>query len=256
MCKLDIQCWKSYKNTVAFYRWKGKKASGGRVENKQSFIPQTPLTTIVMGIRWRLPTTIRSRAADVTTEGQRTARTSLAARLWRLPGRAAALVQLRQPEVHAPNRITLPRRRIFIWPDWSMIKESSSERNVFLEWEQQSTTMDAISPGTALKLSNDLFVGLRTMNANRYRQIRWERRQAWLLLITVKIDGKRGTVKASHGELARYRSRRCIAMLFYTVEFNGAYNLQRVEFTNSLERRRGNNPERDRDFEIYLNRNG
>lgn len=78
---------------------------------------QTPRITTVTGTRWRLPTPIRSRAADVITQDQRTARTWLVARLWLLPERAAVRVPLRQPEVHAPSRIILPRQRIFIWPD-------------------------------------------------------------------------------------------------------------------------------------------
>ena len=78
---------------------------------------QNPRITTATGTRWRLPTPIRSRAADVITQDQRTARTWPVARLWLLPERAAARVPLRQPEVHAPSRIILPRQRTFIWPD-------------------------------------------------------------------------------------------------------------------------------------------
>lgn len=86
--------------------------------------PQTRRTITATGTRWRLPTRIRSRAADVTTQGRRTARTWRVAHLWRQPGPAAARARRRQPEALAPSRITLPRRRTFISPDQSMVQEA------------------------------------------------------------------------------------------------------------------------------------
>lgn len=91
--------------------------AGQVIKGYRAVLLQTPRTITVTGTRWRLPTTIRNKAADVTTVGQTTARTWLVARLWRQLGRAAALALPRRPEVRARSRITLPRRRTFIWPD-------------------------------------------------------------------------------------------------------------------------------------------